>query len=116
MALIALGGRQAIEFELLEYPPDSRVGDGEIVIALQIHRNLLWTKVVVLAQVDDLSHHLRAGGVRRVLRRPGALTQPLRAFGLKTTLPFIKSGAADAVVATGRRYVHRDFIGVAKDG
>lgn len=55
---MALGGGQPIQVEALQDPPHPRFGDGDVVVSLQIHDDLVGPEVVVLAEVDDLSHHL----------------------------------------------------------
>jgi hypothetical protein len=37
------------------------VADLDVVVAPEVHRDLGWAEVVVLAQVDDLAHDLGAG-------------------------------------------------------
>ena len=64
VALVALRCRQPVELEALEDPPDRRVADLDVVVALQVHRDLQRPEVVVLAQVDDLADDLGLGRVR----------------------------------------------------
>ena len=61
VAFIALGGRQAAHLEALEDPPDPGLADRDVVVPLEIHRDLVRAEVVVLAQVDDLADDLGLG-------------------------------------------------------
>jgi hypothetical protein len=64
VTLVALRARQAVHLEALEDPPDTGVADLDVVVAVQVHGDLQWPEVVVLAQVDDLADHFRLGCVR----------------------------------------------------
>ena len=74
IGLVPLGDGQPVQFETLQDPPHSRVGNGDVVIPVQIHGDLSRPKVVVLPQIDDLSHHLGAGGVRAVVGPSGSVS------------------------------------------
>jgi hypothetical protein len=69
VALVPLGGREPVEVQALEDPPDPGVADFDVVVALEVHRDLRRAEVVVLPQVDDLLDDLDRGLVRAV-RRP----------------------------------------------
>ncbi|WP_186581553.1 hypothetical protein [Streptomyces sp. BK340] len=64
VALVTLGGRQAAHVETVEDAPDARLADGDVVVPLEVHGDLLGPEVVVLSKVDDLSDHLDVGRVR----------------------------------------------------
>ena len=73
VALVSLRRRQAVEVGPIEDPPDPGRAHGDVVVPLEIHRNLLGPKVVVLPEVDDLAYHLGLG-------RVGANQGPTRPF------------------------------------
>jgi hypothetical protein len=58
VALVALGGQQAVHAKPLEDAPHARGAELDVVVALEVHRDLGRPEVVVLAQVDDLAHDL----------------------------------------------------------
>jgi len=64
VAPVALGGGEPVHLQALQDPPDPRRRDLHVVVALQVHRDLVRPEVVTLAQVDDLADHLGLGGVR----------------------------------------------------
>jgi hypothetical protein len=66
VAFVPLRRRQPVEIKALEDPVHARVADLDVVVALEIHRDLQRPEVVVLAQVDDLADHLAVGLVRVV--------------------------------------------------
>jgi hypothetical protein len=47
--LVPLGGGQPVELEPLEDPPHPGLGDGHVVVAVQVHDDLLRAEVVLLA-------------------------------------------------------------------
>jgi hypothetical protein len=64
VALAAPRSRQTAHVELVRDLPDPRGADGHVVVTLQVHRDLVGPEVVMLAQVDDLAHHVGRGLVR----------------------------------------------------
>ena len=60
-AFVALRGRQPAQDHLVQDSPYSRGADGDVVVALEIHRDLLRPEMVVLAQPEDLLHDLNVG-------------------------------------------------------
>jgi hypothetical protein len=68
-ALVALGRGEPVELEAFEDSPHARVGDGHVVVAVQVHGDLGGAEVVVLAEVDDLADHVDVGG-------PGTVVGP----------------------------------------
>ena len=89
--------------------------DRDVVVALEIHLDLLRSEVIAGAQVDDLCDDL-AGG------RPGADMRPLRAISkpvepqlLVAPQPAVVGLPADAVVATGVGNVPGHLLGVPDD-
>jgi hypothetical protein len=48
VSLVALRAGQAVEAHAFEDSPDPGVGDLDVVVALEIHRDLGWPEVVVL--------------------------------------------------------------------
>ncbi len=115
VAPIALGARQPAETQTPQDPPDPRLAEGEVVVALQIHRDLQGPEVVALAQVDDLPDDV-------LTRRTGAAERSRRAVAktsgaelLVATAPFVEALASDAVVAAGPRDVLGDLLRVTQD-
>jgi hypothetical protein len=66
VTLVALGGREPRHPELVEDPPDARGADRDVVIALEVHGDLVGAEVIVAPQVDDSMDHLGFGRVRAV--------------------------------------------------
>lgn len=60
-AFVALRRRQPAQADLLQNPPHPRRADGEVVIALQMHCDLLRPEVLLLTQPLDLLHDLDVG-------------------------------------------------------
>ena len=116
VALVPLGGREAVELQPLEDPPHARVADLDVVVALEVHGDPGWAEVVVLAQVEDLAHDLGPGGVRADLGPVGTVPEPIQAIGVIAAPPGIEALAADAEVAAGQRHVAGDLLSVAQDG
>jgi hypothetical protein len=48
--------------------PDAGFGHLHVVVALEVHRDLARTEVVVLPQVEDLADHVNVGGVGAMVR------------------------------------------------
>ena len=115
VGLVLLRGRQSVHLQPLEDPPDAGIGDGDLVVPLQIHRDLAGSEVVVLPQVDDLPDHLGVGGIRAGPGSPGAALEPVDTLGVEASLPGVEQRTADAVVAAGRGDVPGDLLGMAED-
>jgi hypothetical protein len=49
VGLVLLRGRQPVHLEPLEDPPDAGAGDVDVVVSLEVHRDLARPEVVVLA-------------------------------------------------------------------
>jgi hypothetical protein len=49
VALVPLGGGQAVELQPLEDAPDAGAADLHLVVAPEVHGDLGWAEVVVLA-------------------------------------------------------------------
>jgi hypothetical protein len=71
--LVPLGAGQPVHLEPLQDSPHPGLGDLDLVVALEIHRDLQWAEVVVLAQVHDLADDLLGGGVGAVMRALGSV-------------------------------------------
>jgi hypothetical protein len=54
--------------QAMEDPPDARRAELDVVIALEVHRDLVRPEVIGLAEVDDLADHLDARGLRADVR------------------------------------------------
>ena len=52
----------------MQDPPYTGLGDIDVVVALEVHRDLVRAEVIVLAQVHELADHVRIGLVWAVLR------------------------------------------------
>ena len=115
MALVALGGREAVELQPLEDAPHARGADRDVVVALEVHGDLGRAEVVVLAQVNDLAHDLGAGGVGTDMGPVGPVPEPVQAVRVVAPAPGVEALAADAVVAAGQGDVAGDLLGVAQD-
>jgi hypothetical protein len=57
VTLVALGGGQPVQLQPLEDAPHARGADRDVVVALEVHRDLGRAEVVVLAQVDDYASY-----------------------------------------------------------
>ena len=82
--------RQPVHVEAFEDPPHPRRADRDVVVALQVHRDLARPEVIVLAQVDDLADDLGLGRVRRVQRRRGTVPQAVLAELLVAAEPLVE--------------------------
>jgi hypothetical protein len=102
---VALGGRQAVHVEPLEDAPDARWRHVDVVVAGQVHRDLVRPEVIVRPQVDDLADDLGVGLAGAVVGPAGPVAQALLAVLLEAGEPLVERGPADAVVAAGRRDV-----------
>jgi hypothetical protein len=115
VALVPLGGRQAIEVQPLEDAPHPRGAELDVVVALEVHGDLGRAEVVVLAQVDELADDLGAGGVGAHPWPVGTIPEPVQAVGVVAAFPGVEDLAADAVVAAGQADVAGDLLSVAQD-
>jgi hypothetical protein len=75
--LVSLRAGQAIEAEAPEDSPDPTGADGDVVVALQIHRDPLRPEMVVLPKIGDLADHLLPGGVWAGVRALGTVPQTI---------------------------------------
>jgi hypothetical protein len=91
------------------------VADLDVVVALEVHRDLGRAEVVVLAQVDDLAHDLGAGLVGAHPGATGAVPEPVQAVLVVALAPLVEHLAADAVVAAGQGDVAGDLLSVTQD-
>ena len=62
---------------LVQDPPDPGYADGDVVVALQLHGDLLGAEVVLLTQPEDLFHDFGRGGGGHVVRGAGTVTTVL---------------------------------------
>jgi hypothetical protein len=115
VALVALGGGQAVELQPLEDAPHAGVAELDVVVALEVHGDPGRAEVVVLAQVDDLADHFGAGGVGADVGAVGAVPEPVQAVGVVAAAPGVEALAADAVVAAGQGHVAGDLLSMAQD-
>lgn len=60
-ALMARRGQQTADADLVQDPPDPRNADRDVVVALKVHCDLFGAELVLLAQPEDLLHHLSTG-------------------------------------------------------
>jgi len=114
-SLVALGAGEPAHIEALQDPPDTRIGDLHIVIALQVHRDLGRPEVVVLPQVDDLSHGVDVGAIRAHLRTLGTRFESLLPGFLVATLPGVEGLRGDPVVPAGHGHIAGHFFGMVED-
>src|SRR5438309_7808409 len=115
VAHVALRRRQAAKAQTPQDPPDPGLAEREVVVALQVHRDLQRAEVVVLTQIDDLADDIGAGGSRAATRPRRAVAQAGITELRVAPLPAVKAGPRDAVVAAGQRDVAGDFLGVPED-
>src|SRR5690606_4388860 len=116
VALVALRGRQAAHVQAVEYPPDAGLADGDVVVPLEVHRDLLGPEVVVLPQIDDLPDYLDVCRIGAVFGCLGTGAQAVDALGLVAAVPGVVRLPRDAEVAAGHRNVPADLFDVAYDG
>jgi hypothetical protein len=111
VGLVALRARP-VEPGLLQDPPDPRVRHLDVVIARQVHGDLLGAEVIVLTQVEDPGHDLVTGRRWAVNRTPRALSKAGFTLGDVTLEPAVVTASADAVVAADLLHVVRDLLSV----
>ena len=116
VALVALRGRESRHPELVEDPPDARRADPDVVVALEVHGDLVRAR----------SGSCFAG---RRFERPPRVWSPLGCSGALRTHPAtllrraLHSGGATCRSTAGlsrssgrsRRHVSRDLLGVTDD-
>ena len=112
---MALGGRQPAETQAPQDAPDARDADHQLVVAAQVHRDLLWPEVVRLTQVHDLAYDLGAGGLRAAVRTTRAVLEAGNALLDIAPQPHVIALTRDAVIAAGEADVAADFPGVTDD-
>ncbi len=83
-----------------------------VVVALEVHPDLHWPVVVMLAQLDDLLDNVGMSDRRTQQRRTRPILESIEAFVLVPALPPVKDIAADAVVAASSRHVPADLFSV----
>jgi hypothetical protein len=88
------------------------MGDLDVVVALQVHGDLPRAEVVVLAQVEDLPHHVHVGGPRADLGPFGEGFQALLAELVESALPDVEGLSGDAEVPAGHGDVAGDLLSV----
>ena len=86
----------------------------DVVVALQIHRDLRRPEVVGLAQVDEFADDLGGGCLRMGFRGPGALLQPVRALQVEALGPGVEGGAGNPEIPAGGRHVPGHFLGMTQ--
>jgi hypothetical protein len=113
-AFVALGGRQPVQLEPFEDPPDPGRADRHLVVAAQIHRDLARPEVVVLPQIQDLADHIDPGRPRADVRPPRAGLQARGALVLVAAKPDVEHLAADPEIPARHRDVAGHFLRVAQ--
>src|SRR5689334_2383951 len=80
VTLVALRAGQTIQAEPLQDPPDAGRADLDLVVPLEVHRDLVRSEVVVLAQmqIEDLPDDFLLRGRRAGVGTRGTLPQPLK--------------------------------------
>jgi hypothetical protein len=97
VTLVALGARESAHVQPFEDPPHAGGGDLDVVIALEVHRDLVRPEVIVLAQIDDLAEDLGPRGVRARVRPARRVPEALDPVLLVAAQPLVVRRAADAV-------------------
>src|SRR6516225_5025150 len=114
VALVALRCGEPVQAAALEDPIHPGVADLDVVVALQVHRDLQRAEVIVLAQVDDLPDDFSRGLIRTVQRGRGPVPQPFLAEILVATPPLIEALPGDPVIPARRRHAARHLFSVAE--
>ena len=84
------------------------------MVALQIHRDLVRPKVVVLAQIHDLADDLGRRLVRAVLRARRSVPQPLLTELFVLAKPLVESWSTDPEIAARLGHVAGHLSGVTQ--
>ena len=113
--LVALRCREPAQVEALEDSPHPRLGNRDVVIALEVHGDLARPEVVVLAQIEDLADHLGLGGVRAHLGPFRTRPETFFAELLVALLPVVEGLAGNPVIPAGHRDVPGHFLGMVED-
>jgi pantoate kinase len=90
-------------------------GDRDVVVAGEVHLDLLGSEVVVGTEIDDLGDDFGRGGEGAHLGALGAVAQTVETQLLVVTELAVVGLPADSVVATGLGDVAADLLGVADD-
>ncbi len=96
--------------------PDPRGADTQVVVAGQVHGDLLRPEVVLPAQPEDLLDHFRVRFSRLVVRDTGSVLEPLEALFLVAPSPLVVHLPTDAVIAAGRGDITADLFNMAQHG
>ena len=116
VAFVALRGRQPTQVEALEDSPNAGHADLDVVVALEVHRDLVRSEVVVLTEVEDLADCLLRSRAWAAVGTAGSVAQPLDAEPIEASLPFVKDLPGDAVIPARQGDVVADLLGVSDDG
>src|SRR4249919_1575657 len=112
---VALGSGKPAHVQAPQDPPDPRRRDLDVVVALEVHRDLVGSEVIALAQVDDLADDLGLGGVRDHVGPSRTVPEPLETVLLVPAEPDVVGLARDPVVAAGQRDVAGHLLGMSDD-
>src|SRR5438309_341242 len=116
VALVALRCGQAVEVGSLQDPPDPGSAHGDVVIPLEIHRDLGGAKVVVLPKVEDLAHHLGLGRVWADQRPMRPFAKAIRPELLIPAQPEVKRVPRDSEVPARHGDIASHLLDVLDDG
>jgi len=94
--------------------PDTGRADGHVVVAEEVHRDSLWSEVVLLSEPEDLLDHLRIGLGRLMVRHARPIVQTLESLFVEPSPPYVVALPADAVVATGGGDADTDLLDVTQ--
>src|SRR5688572_308402 len=101
---VLLIGREPMHPVLAEDAMYRRAGDDHLMKPLQIVGDPARAEVVVLAEVQNLAHHLRGRGRGAAFRRPWLVAQAGGPRRVKAALPLVERLAGDAEMATRLRH------------
>jgi hypothetical protein len=116
VALVPLRRRQPVEVSSLQDPPDAGRAHRDVVIALEVHGDLGWAKVVVLPKVEDLADHVGLGRVRANQRPMGPLAKALRPELLVAAEPEVELLSRDSEIPTRHGDAASNLLDVLDDG
>src|SRR5690348_1312824 len=94
---------------------DTGLGYLDVVVALEVHRDLARPEMVVLAQIEDLADDVDMGGVGAMARSPGQITQTIDAELAVAAQPGVVGRPTNPVIAARHRDVAGHFLGVLDD-